>query len=356
MKSKKDKRIKTQMENVKEKMPLVFYLTMFIFFISCITAAVLFSLYLYFSKKGWITEFTIVYMVIILLIASVVISTSLVRGLGNKIIFRSLRTFKDATKAVANGDFTQRLVAPREKEVAEICESFNEMVNKLGNNELLARDFVSNVSHQFRTPLSSIHGYAQLLENDDLTEEERLEYISVIKEKSISLSELMNDILELARLEHLNTGITKELFSLDEQLRKCVLSLENKFSAKNLEVVMELQTVNYLGNRELLAEVWHNLLENSIKFSHENGTITISLESDFDNVRVGVKDNGIGMSLDTQMRMYDRFYRGKEALNQDGSGLGMAMVKNIIAKHGGDIKVFSEPDKGSEFIVSLPLE
>ena len=203
---------------------MVFYLTVFIFAISCITAIIAFFLYVIFVYAGFMTEITLIWLVLVLLFGSAVISTSLVRGLGNKIIFGSLRQITRASKAVANGDFSQRLEPPREKEIAELCDSFNEMVDKLGSNELLARDFVSNVSHQFRTPLASIHGYAQLLEDDSLTDEEKREYIDVIKEKSISLSNLINDVLELSRLEHLSASIERELFSIDEQHRKCVIA------------------------------------------------------------------------------------------------------------------------------------
>lgn len=351
----KDVSITKKLSKVNKKMPMVFYLTVFIFAVCCITAIFLFSIYLVLLENNVITEITLVWFVFILLFASIVISTSLVRGFGNKIIFGSLSQITKASKAVARGDFSQRLESPKEKEVAELCDSFNEMVDKLGSNELLARDFVSNVSHQFRTPLSSIHGYAQLLESDDLTDEERIEYITVIKEKSVSLSILINDILELSRLEHLSTDVDKELFSIDEQIRKCILSMEKQLSEKNLDVDLDLQNVDYLGCKDLLAEVWNNLLENAIKFSKPNGKIQIELKCDYEQVSVAVRDNGIGMSYETQNRMYERFYRGKEASSFSGSGLGMAMVKNIINKHGGDIIVESELEKGSNIFITLPL-
>jgi redox-regulated HSP33 family molecular chaperone/HAMP domain-containing protein len=180
---KKEKNIiGNNIKKVKQKMPMVFYLSVFIFAISCVTAIIAFFLYVIFVNAGFMTEITLIWLVLVLLFGSVVISTSLVRGLGNKIIFGSLRQITRASKAVANGDFSQRLEPPREKEIAELCDSFNEMVNKLGTNELLARDFISNVSHQFRTPISSIHGYAQLLEDDSISTEEKLEYIEVIKD------------------------------------------------------------------------------------------------------------------------------------------------------------------------------
>ncbi len=354
--AKQKKIISEQISNVKKRTPMIVYLTMFIFVVCCVTAVVLFFIFLWLNKLGAVKEINIYWATVILLISSIVISTSLVRGFGNKILFGRLRQIIDASKAVANGDFSQRLEAPKEKETAEICESFNEMVDKLGNNELLARDFVSNVSHQFRTPLASIHGYAQLLESEDLSDAERNEYISVIKEKSISLSDLVNDILELSRLEHQGAAIAKELFSLDEQLRKCLLSMDKQLDEKGIDVVLELQPINYFGSKELLTEVWNNILENAIKFSNPNGVITVTLDSDFDNIFVRIIDGGIGMSEETKERMFDRFYRGGEVHDRPGSGLGMSMVKNIISKHGGRITVNSELGKGSEFIVSLPLE
>ncbi len=343
-------------KKVKEKMPMVFYLTVFIFAVSCITAIMLFCFYVILLNTGLMTEFTLIWLVLVLFIGSAIISTSLVRGLGNRIIFGSLRKITQASKAVANGDFSQRLEPPREKEIAELCDSFNEMVDKLGANELLARDFVSNVSHQFRTPLSSIHGYAQLLEDETLLEDEKKEYIEVIKEKSISLSHLINDVLELSRLEHLSAGLEKELFSMDEQLRKCILSMEDHLAEKNIEVVLDLQAVNYLGCKDLIGEVWNNLLENAIKFSVEGGTICVKIESDFVKIVVSVRDNGIGMSNETKTRMFERFYRGKEAQGVGGCGLGMSMVKSIIQKHGGEINVQSELGKGSDIVIVLPIQ
>lgn len=354
---KKDKtRLGKNIKKVKEKMPMVFYLTVLIFAVSCATAIVLFFLYVVFLNAGFMTEITLVWLVLVLFIGSAIISSSLVRGLGNKILFGSLRQITKASKAVANGDFSQRLESPREKEIAEICDSFNEMVNKLGANELLARDFVSNVSHQFRTPLASIHGYAQLLEDNTLSEEEKNEYIDIIKEKAISLSNLINDVLELSRLEHLSADLEKEMFSIDEQLRKCIISMEEQLNEKNIEVMLELQAINYLGCKELICEVWNNLLENAIKFSHKDGIINVKLVSNFDEVTISVRDYGIGMSDETKNRMFDRFYRGKEAHGIDGCGLGMSMVKSIVQKHGGSITIDSELGHGSNIIVSLPVQ
>ncbi len=350
-----NREIKNVLSDVGKKMPIVFYLTLFIFVVCCITAIVLFVAYVCLYNLGLIDGLNIVLMSLILLIGSIVISTSIVRGFGNKILFGSLRQINAASKAVANGDFSQRLEVPKEKETAEICINFNEMVNKLGDNELLARDFVSNVSHQFRTPLSSIHGYAQLLESNDLSDEERMEYIGIIEEKSLGLSKLVNDILELARLEHQSSALSKELFSIDEQIRKCVISMEKNLFEKDLEIELNLEPIKFVGSKELLREVWNNLLENAIKFSNNGGKIQISAKQELNNIVVNFKDNGCGMSDETKTRLFERFYRGREVQGSSGSGLGMSMVKSILQKHNATICVESVLGSGSEFVITLPI-
>lgn len=346
---KKDKKPK-----VNRRMPLVFYLTVFIFIVSCITAALLITIYVGLINAGWNKEWDIISIGVALLIGSIIVSTFLVRGFGNKIIFGSLIQINDASKAVAAGDFSQRLEIPKEKETAEICENFNEMVNKLGNNELLARDFVSNVSHQFRNPLSSIHGYVQLLESENITEEEKQEYIAIIKEKSIELTELVNDILELSRIEHQSGALIKEKFYIDEQIRKSIINSNAALKNKNIELDLDLDNVEFYGNAELLKEVWNNLIDNAIKFSNNNGVIRIKLRKEENNAVIKITDHGIGMSQETLKRLYERFYRGKEAYSYDGSGLGMAMVKSVLDKHNGAINVSTELGKGTTFTIELP--
>ncbi len=339
---------------INRRMPSVFYLTVFIFIVSCITATFLITIYVGLINAGLNKEWDIISIGVALLIGSIIVSTFLVRGFGNKIIFGSLKQINDASKAVAAGDFSQRLQIPKEKETAEICENFNEMVNKLGNNELLARDFVSNVSHQFRNPLSSIHGYVQLLESKNISEEEKSEYISIIKEKSIELTELVNDILELSRIEHQSGALIKEKFYIDEQIRKCILNSKAAQKNKNIEFDLDLENVEFFGNAELLKEVWNNIIDNAIKFSDNDGVIRIELRQITNKAVVKIIDNGIGMSEETLNRLYERFYRGKEAYSYDGSGLGMSMVKSVLDKHNGVINVSSQIGKGTAFTIELP--
>lgn len=338
------------------KLPTVLGVLAIIFTISIITVTVSLIVYIWLLKNEIIYEHNLCFSFITVLLCSIASALVLIKGFGKRVVYSELYPITELTKEASDGMFSQRIYVPKDKYVAKICKSLNDMLDSLDSNELIARDFLSNVSHQFRTPLASIRGYAQLLESGDLSESERLEYIGIIEEKAMALSELVTDILELSRLEHQSADITKEYFQVDEQIRKCLLAMENRISEKNIEVELTLNSVKLLGNKELLKEVWMNLLENAIKFSETGGMIKISLDSSFDNLVFVIADNGIGMSLETSLKMCDRFYRGAEAADYYGSGLGMSMVKDIVTKHDGTISVKSEIGKGSEFTVTLPLE
>ena len=345
--------IKETVKTVNKKMPLVFYLTLFIFAVSCITAIILFVLYISLYEAGIIGEMNFVLAVVLLLIASIVISTSLVRGLGNRIIFHSIRKIIDASKAVAEGDFSLQIEIPREKETAAIVESFNDMVRKLGRNKMLSENFVSNVSHEFRTPLAAITGYAQLLEGDNISDEDRKEFAYIIKNKADLLSWLINNILELFNLENKSDHIQKENFRLDEQLRHVLLDFRPLWIKKNITVDVELEECIYCGNHELLREVWHNLIENAVKYTDENGKIEVSVKNSGGNAVVKIKDSGIGMDEESKKRIFDRFYRGTNTDTTVGNGLGMSIVKKIVSLHDSDIEFVSELGKGTEFTVTL---
>lgn len=346
------KAIRKGVSSVNKKMPMVFYLTLFIFAVSAITAVALFVFYLVFIEVGWIKELNLVWAIVILLICSIVISTSLVRGLGNRIIFHSIRRIIDGCKAVSEGDFSLRLDLPREKETAEIVESFNEMVGKLGSNEMLARNFIANVSHEFRNPLSSIIGYAQLLGSESVTDEDRLEYAGIIESKAGTLSELINSILELSKLENSTSPIKKEEYRLDEQLRKALLSCRKGWTEKNISLEFELDECIYCGNPELMFEVWRNLIDNAIKYTPENGSIRVTLKNE-NGITVKVKDNGIGMDAETKERIFDRFYRGSNTRRTEGSGLGMPIVRQILTLHNAEIAIESAVGEGTEITVTL---
>ena len=236
-----------------------------------------------------------------------------------------------------------------------MAHNFNLMAKELAGTEILRTDFVENVSHEFKTPLSAIEGYTTLLQRKDLSEEKRQNYTKKILYNTRRLSTLTSNILLLSRLENQEIGIKKETFCLDEQLREILLLLEDGWTEKKLELEIDLDAVDYYGNKDLLAHVWQNILSNAIKFAPENGIIHILLRRENGSLITSITDNGIGMSEDVMRRIFEKFYQGDFSRSSQGNGLGLALAKRIVDLHGGNISVSSKEGKGTTFTVSLPL-
>jgi len=263
----------------------------------------------------------------------------------------------DAAKKVAKGDFTVRLDERSiAMEIEEIAINFNVMVKELSNTETLRSDFVSNVSHEFKTPLAAIEGYTTLLQDETLTRQEQQEYISRILDNTARLSRMTQSILSLSQLEHQEIVLQKEWFPLDEQIRRVLLGYETLWEEKNLVLDVALDEVRFYGNKSLLAQVWSNLIDNAIKFSRPNGTLTIRCRREGMMVFVFVKDTGIGMSEEVKKHAFDKFYQGDRSHAEKGSGLGLALVKRIVALCGGSVSIQSRENIGTEITVTLALD
>ncbi|CDM68912.1 integral membrane sensor signal transduction histidine kinase [Clostridium bornimense] len=261
----------------------------------------------------------------------------------------------ESAEKVAKGDFSIHLdESVHKEEIRDMYISFNKMVRELNSIETLRNDFIVNVSHEFKTPLSSIEGYATLLQSPNITEEERIEYSKIIIESSKQLSSLTGNILTLSKLETQEILPESVHFNLDEQIRQALLILENKWCSKNIDINLDFDMCSYYGNEKLLMQVWLNLLENAIKFTSNGGTITASVKEHNEYICITISDTGIGMSKETQQYIFDKFYQGDKTHTIDGNGLGLALVKRIIDLYNGTITVKSAVNKGSTFIVSLP--
>lgn len=263
----------------------------------------------------------------------------------------------DAAKKVSKGDFSVRLEEKSiAKEIEEIATSFNIMVKELASTETLRSDFVSNVSHEFKTPLSAIEGYATLLQDESLSKDEQARYIERILENTSRLSRLTQSILSLSQLENQEIVLQKEQYMLDEQIRRVLLGYESIWEEKNLAIDLNLEATPFYGNKALLAQVWSNLIDNAIKFSNPFGVLSIHCRPFGSGVRVIVRDTGIGMSEDVIKRAFDKFYQGERSHTGQGSGLGLALVKRIVTLCGGSISLESEVGSGTAITVQLPLE
>ena len=263
----------------------------------------------------------------------------------------------DAAKKVSKGDFSVRLEEKSiAKEIEEIATSFNIMVKELASTETLRSDFVSNVSHEFKTPLSAIEGYATLLQDESLSKVKQAIYIDRILENTSRLSRLTQSILSLSQLENQEIVLQKEQYMLDEQIRRVLLGYEPIWEVKNLAIDLNLEATPFYGNKALLAQVWSNLIDNAIKFSNPFGVLSIHCRPAGNGVRVIVRDTGIGMSQEVAKRAFDKFYQGERSHTGQGSGLGLALVKRIITLCGGSISLESELGSGTAITVQLPLE
>ena len=287
---------------------------------------------------------------------TILLGTGIAAYTSSKLLSPILK-INDAAKKVSKGDFSVRLEEKSiSKEIEEIATSFNIMVKELASTETLRSDFVSNVSHEFKTPLSAIEGYATLLQDESLSKEEQARYIERILENTSRLSRLTQSILSLSHLENQEIVLQKEQYMLDEQIRRVLLGYETLWEEKNLAIDLNLEATPFYGNKALLAQVWSNLIDNAIKFSNPFGALSIHCRPFGNGVRVMVRDTGIGMTPEVMKRAFDKFYQGERSHTGKGSGLGLALVKRIVTLCGGSISLESEVGSGTAITVQLPLE
>jgi signal transduction histidine kinase len=268
-----------------------------------------------------------------------------------------IRALTEGTNKVAGGDFDVSIPVDMSKqdELSQLTDSFNKMARELSLINMLNNDFINNVSHEFKTPISSIQGFATVMLGTDLSDEQR-EYAEIIAYESARLTRLTSNILRLTKLENQVIVTEKEPFYIDEQIRHSYLLFQNELAQKNIEIDFELSMIPYIGNPELVQQIWHNLLGNAIKFSNDGGLIAINCSAMDDKAVVSIKDNGIGMDRSTVTHIYDKFYQGDRSHAGEGNGLGLSLVNRIVELCEGSIEVNSEPGKGTEFIVKLPLK
>ena len=289
-----------------------------------------------------------------ILLASFVTSTILSAFVGKRFL-RPLRSLIEATKEIASGNFNIRVDSGRAKEIEQLTRSFNDMARELEGLEMLRSDFVSSISHEFKTPTASIKGFAQRLKKNDLSIEQRREYVDIIIAESNRLTELSGNILLLSNLESTEKITDKTVYYLDEQLRRILLVLEPLLLKKHIKTDISLIPVQVAKNEDILYHLWINLLGNAIKFTPDGGRVGISLNSDGKNVTVSITDTGIGIDAEVQKRIFEKFYQADKSRATEGNGLGLSLAKRITQLENGEITVESRPGEGTCFTVTLPV-
>ncbi len=352
--------------NKKRRKSFIFKLILLVLSAIFVTVAIYsFFSYLFFKNfEQYFSQFEIlgikaspiIILVFIFLISTLlgcVLSLIMIKG-----FYKPINKLKNAMNKVSKGEFEKVENNNSDDEIAELIEIYNKMVSDLKNMEIISNDFVSAVSHEIKTPLSSIKGYASMLKNQDISKDEKLKYINKILIATDNLSNLTNNILNISKIE--NTALIKNKnFSLDEQLRECILLLENKWSEKNLNLVINIEPINIFSNKELCQSVFVNILENAIKFTPTNKNIKINLfkicKNSSDYAVFEVHDSGVGISQKNLTRIFDKFFQADSSRMTEGNGLGLALVKKIMDRLNGIIEAESSLGIGSCFKVYFPL-
>ncbi len=273
------------------------------------------------------------------------------------VVERPVRQILQATRRITQGDFSAR-IEPLEgwhgmHDFDAIIADFNKMAEELSGIETLRTDFIASVSHELKTPLAVMQNYATLLQSAELTTAQRLEYARAVAEAAGRLSELITNILRLNKLENQNIFPDVTSYNLGEQLRECVLALEDLWEQKDLQLQIDIEDVQVENDAELLTLVWNNLLSNAVKFTDAGGTIAVRVAEEGPWAVVSIADSGCGISAEVGRHIFEKFYQGDSSHAMQGNGLGLALVKRVVDIIGGEISVESAVGVGSTFTVRL---
>ena len=294
----------------------------------------------------------------ILILGCVFLTGSIVFLVIADIIVKPLTRLTNAIKELSNGNYNVRVDNVGQDEISKLNQGFNQMARQLAKQDETRQKFISDISHEFQTPLTSIQGFANILKEEDLPKEQRVKYANIILYNSKRLSSLAKNMLQLTLLDREEIELELTNYSLVEQMNRVISTQENQAMGKNIEIVFEMpkKEIFIEGDEQRLEQVWTNIISNAIKYTNEGGLITITMKKNSKDIEISIEDTGIGMSKEVVSHIFERFYREDKARNVEGNGLGLAIVKSIVDLHHGKIDILSQVDVGTNFIVRLPIE
>ncbi|KGX91373.1 sensor histidine kinase [Pontibacillus halophilus JSM 076056 = DSM 19796] len=294
---------------------------------------------------------------IIILFLTILVIGSFIFILTTRWTVRPIKEMTRSAEQLAKGNFNVEIESKRKDELGSLARSFNDMAHGLGELDGMRQQFVSNVSHEIQSPLTSIQGFARALRDGVVKDESsRDEYLTIIEQESKRLSVLSQNLLKLATLDLDHPPFEPVSYSLGEQIRRVLASLEPQWSSKDIEMKVHIDEGDFIGDQHQLEQVWINLLSNAIRHTEEEGIIVVSLRYEEDKAIVSLQDSGEGISEEDQQRIFERFYKVDKARTrkEGGNGLGLSIANKIVQLHGGEITVKSEPGRGATFSVALP--
>lgn len=294
----------------------------------------------------------------ILILGCVFLTGSIVFLVIADIIVKPLTRLTNAIKELSNGNYNVRVDNVGQDEISKLNQGFNQMARQLAKQDETRQKFISDISHEFQTPLTSIQGFANILKEEDLPKEQRVKYANIILYNSKRLSSLAKNMLQLTLLDREEIELELTNYSLVEQMNRVISTQENQAMEKIIEIVFEMpkKEIFIEGDEQRLEQVWTNIISNAIKYTNEGGLITITMKKNSKDIEISIEDTGIGMSKEVVSHIFERFYREDKARNVEGNGLGLAIVKSIVDLHHGKIDILSQVDVGTNFIVRLPIE
>ena len=352
-----EERPKGRIRNTRMSLTLLFSVFVFVILLSAmlISAGIVFLIEFIVGSETTLDT----WLILVLMVAASALIGYVLVFLFSKFPLSPINQLINGMNRLAAGDFKARLsfsgVFYNNSTFREICDSFNRMAEDLGSTEMLRSDFINNFSHEFKTPIVSIAGFARLLLREDLSEEERRQYLAVIEEESRRLAIMATSVLNLTKIENQTILSNTSAFNISEQIRKTVLVLEPKWAERNIEVDLELDEYMIVGDENLLAEVWMNLLDNAIKFSPDGERVEINVNDNGRTLAIRVVNIGEEIPEEKRERLFAKFYQADEAHQSIGSGIGLAIVRRAVELHGGRVGVECYDGKIA-FEVTLPKE
>ena len=271
-----------------------------------------------------------------------------------KILIHRVKELNNATKEVILGNYDFQLDVKQKDEISNLTSNFNKMIRDLNSNEYLNKEFVRNFSHEIKTPLSAIIGYAELVRDSNLDTNTTKEYLRIIIDEATRLSYLSKDMLAISLVDSKTIIKQSDKFNVAEQIRNVILIMQLDWEGKKLELNVELENIDYISNKELTYQIWTNLINNAIKFSNPNKELLIKLYKDTTNIIFEITNEGVIISKDEQDRVFDLFYISAKAKNKHSNGVGLTLTKKIITKLNGTISISTNNSK-TTFTVTLPI-
>lgn len=288
------------------------------------------------------------------LIIPMVLFITIINTILGRWMARQATDLADGLANAIGGNYHTKLDPKKSSIFAVAYNNFNKLCDELKKANTLQDEFVNNYSHEFKTPITSIKGFAELLLDDDVLEKTRKKYLKIIVEESEKLTNLANSSILLTKLNSHDIIPNKKVFSVDEQIRRCVIVLEPEFNKKNIDLSCDLEKVNFCGNEEIMAHLWMNLINNAIKYTKNGGTVSINLKTTSKNIIFSVEDSGIGMSKEEIKHIFNKFYQVDKSKTTSGLGLGLTIVNRIVQLVKGKIEAESVINNGSIFTVTIP--